>query len=166
MTASIASSDYSPRSSWLYWSRDWLDAANNQRNCKSGFPLSYVSASLAVANLATLPLTLVLDPVIAIWDASRNRNNTPSHDGVGRNLLNKIIFSPINHTKVFLISVCITAVAIPIFYGFSITAAFAFNLTLLVPRIGPYLGCFTVVWIMHFPLGWYAVQVSTAFASC
>lgn len=168
-------SSFTPLPSLMYWSRSWLECATVNRNCKAGCPLGYISGFLAAANLVTLPFTLVLDPIVGIYETLNNaklaardyeRSNSLTGRAILLNLVDKVFVSPLRHVKVFFVSLAISSVAVPIFYLFSISSAFFFNLAYMIPNCGSYLGCAKVMWLMYFPTGWYGSWINWTFGSC
>lgn len=147
----------------VYWSKDWLQNSIRLQNCHYRFPLSYASASLALVNVMTLPFTTVLDPIIGIFESIKY--SSVWDDKTFKNQFMKmVVISPAIHAKIALTVVGISILCIPLFYGFSIVSAFAFNLATMLPRAGTALGCISVSWLMHFPLGWYAMMINASFS--
>lgn len=149
--------------SCIFWSKNWLQTSIRLQNCHNHFPLGYASASLALVNVMTLPLTCILDPIIGIFESIKYIEKW-NGEALKDHFKKLVVVSPIIHAKIALTVIGISVLCIPLFYGFSIVSAFAFNLATMLPRFGTAIGCFSVSWLMHFPLGWYAMMVNASFS--
>lgn len=161
MRIEVASFTFNPVDSALFWSKDCLEASIQRQNYRTGFPMSYISGALAFANVLTLPVTLLLDPIIGIAESILNCCNI-NQVRVRQNFIAKVFESPIRHMKVAVLALGVQALAIPMFYAFAITSAFFFNGCIQAPLIGFPLACFVVTWWVNFPLGWYAILIQKA----
>ncbi len=153
---------FRPCPSLIKWSKEGLENSIRLQDYNRRFPLAYISCARAVICVAALPITFLLDPIIGIWETIQHTNHW-DRPRVIENFKAKLITSPMTHIKIALKAVGIHALAVPLFYGFSIISAFTFNLCFCIPVIGQPLGCLSVSWLMHVPCGWYAIMVNAAF---
>lgn len=160
MTNVASSYSSIPRNSMIFWSRHWIDSAVTLQDHGVKFPVNYITGALAIANLITLPFTLVLDPIAGVWKAVFYEPN-PTFS-LPPNPPKSI--SPILHLKVALKSAYWTAlVAAPVFACYIVSAISCMLCSLHIPRIGRFLGGLSVIYLMHFPAGWYGVKINQIF---
>lgn len=143
MALIIDSQNSTPLVSTIFWSEGLLKTCRAQRNHGLGHIADIFYGIFAAANVATLPVTFVIDPLIRI-------NST------------------VVHIKVALKTVCKTIFWGAVFFGFYYVAASScMLLSLHVRRYGRAIAAVTVVYLMHFPLGQYGQSIHETFdAAC
>lgn len=159
------STTFSPLPSLMYWSEDLLQGAIRNQNHTTRYPVSFISGSIAAANIVSLPFTLLLDPIIGIFETAMHCRTADSNT-VMKNFAYKVVFSPVLHFKTAAIVATVTFISIPVFYLFSVGSAISFNVSMQLPTGGLYIGCLSISYLMHFPTGWYAIAVSNIFDAC